>query len=164
MAKPQKSLAQTLMNTPVSGKVEYPKPVPVGTYIAKIVGPPERGETDNKGTPFIHFRAEFVEPTSDVDEDALNAWAHRDSGEPRKLRGTPLPRFDLTYYTTEDAVYRLDKFFNDLGILEEGKERDEMADEAIGREFLVYIKHTPSRNEDDDTLYAKVKHTAPLSD
>ncbi len=143
-----------------SGKVDRPKPVPVGTYLAKIVGQPERGNSEKKGTPFIRFAGEFVEAQDDVDEDDLTEWATREDGSKRTLRGTALPKNGLTFYTTPDAIWRLDKFYEDLGVLEKGKSRNDMAEEAVGSEFVVNINHTTS--DDGEATYANVKSTAPV--
>lgn len=143
-----------------TGKVDRPKPVPIGTYLAKIVGQPERGTSEKKGTPFIRFSGEFIESQDDVDEDDLKEWAAREDGTERKLRGTSLPKNGLTFYTTPDAIWRLDKFYEDLGVLEKGKSRNDMAEEAVGQEFIVNINHTSS--DDGEATYANVKSTAPV--
>ncbi len=143
-----------------SGKVDRPKPVPVGSYLAKAAGQPERGNSEKKGPPFIRFPAEFIEAQDDVDEDDLKEWASREDGSKRTLRGTPLPKNGLTFYTTPDAIWRLDKFFADLGVLEKGKSRNDMAEEAVGCEFIVNINHTTS--DDGEATYANVKSTAPV--
>lgn len=161
MAKTQPSLSD-IMEAESTGKVDRPKPVPQGTYLAKVVGMPEQGTSEKKGTPFIRFGAEFIEAQDDVDEDDLSEWAAREDGSSRTLRGTPLPKNGLTFYKTPDAIFRLDKFYEDLGILEKGKSRTEMAEEAVGQEFIVNINHTTS--DDGETTYANVKSTAPVGE
>lgn len=159
MAKPN---LVDILEAESSGKVDRPKPVPVGTYLAKIVGQPERGTSEKKGTPFIRFAGEFIEAQDDVDEDDLQEWKAREDGSERTLKGTSLPKNGLTFYTTPDAIWRLDKFFEDLGILEKGKSRNDIAEDAIGREFIVNINHTSS--DDGEATYANVKSTAPVND
>lgn len=149
-----------IMEAESTGKVDRPKPVPVGCYLAKIVGQPERGNSEKKGTPFIRFSAEFIEAQDDVDEDDLAEWAKREDGSTRTLRGTSAPKNGLTFYTTPDALWRLDKFYEDLGVLEKGKTRNDMAEEAVGQEFIININHTTS--DDGEATYANVKSTAPV--
>jgi hypothetical protein len=149
-----------IMEAESTGKVERPKPVPQGCYLAKIVGQPERGTSEKKGTPFIRFAGEFIEATDDVDEDDMAEWMKREDGSSKTLRGTNLPKNGLTFYTTPDALWRLDKFYEDLGVLAKGKSRNEMAEDAIGQEFIVNINHTTS--DDGEATYANVKSTAPV--
>ena len=139
-----------------TGKVDRPKPLPMGTYLAVIRGPHEF-DTAATGTDFVLFNAEILEAYDDVDADDLKSWAQRADGSTRKLRGTPVPR--LIFYMTPDAKWRLDKFFEDLGILEKGKTTDEILSECPGREFVVNIIHKPS--QDGEVQYANVKSTAP---
>lgn len=159
MAKSQPSLAD-IMEAESSGKVDRPKPVPQGCYLAKVIGQPERGTSEKKGTPFIRFSAEFIEAQDDVDEDDLVEWARREDGSTRTLRGTSAPKHGLTFYTTADALWRLDKFYQDLGILVKGKSRNEMAEDAVGQEFIININHTTS--DDGEATFANVKSTAPV--
>ena len=159
MAKPQLSLADTLMNAPHSGVVERPKPLPVGSYLVKIVGQPIRDESTKKGTPYVTFNGEILEAFDDVDEGELKEWSKREGGEPRKLRGTTSPR--ITFYTTPDAISRLDKFLSDVGVLRKGPSRDDMIEECVGKEVVINIKHVLS--DDGENTYANVKYTAPVS-
>lgn len=159
MAKSQPSLAD-IMEAESSGKVDRPKPVPQGSYLAKIVGMPEQGTSEKKGTPFIRFSAELIEPQDDVDEDDLKEWSTREDGSTKTLRGTAAPRNGLTFYKTPDAIWRLDKFYEDLGVMEKGKTRNDMAEEAVGQEFIININHTTS--DDGEATYANVKSTAPV--
>lgn len=156
-----KTSLSDIMDRESTGTVERPKPVPVGTYLAKIKGQPEYGKTEKKGTEFIKFNAEFVEPMDDVDQDELEEWAKREDGTNKTLKGTALPRGGVTFYITEDAIWRLDEFFDHLGVLEKGKKKSEMVEDAIGSEFLVTINHVTG---DNDVVYANVKSTAPVED
>ena len=157
-------MAQTkladLLEAESTGTIDRPKPIPQGSYLAKIIGQPERGKSEKKGTPFIRFGGEFIEAMDDVDEDDMKTWMSREDGSSRTLRGTALPRNGLTFYITPDALWRLDKFYEDLGILEKGKTRNDMAEDAVGQEFVVNINHTTS--DDGEATYANIKSTAPV--
>lgn len=150
-----------LMEQESTGTVDRPKPLPTGSYVARIVGQVERGESEQKGTPFIRFQGEIVDARDDVDEDELNEWKEREDGSERTLQGTAVPKSGLTFYKTPDALWRMDKFFQDCGILVKGKTRNDMAEDAIGQEFVVHIGHQNSRNE-DDVVYAIVKGTSAV--
>jgi hypothetical protein len=158
MAK-EMSLLDAIMNAPSSGVVDRPKPVPTGSYLAKLVGQPEYGKTETKGTDFIQFQGEFIEPYDDVDQDDLANWAKRANGSARKLKGTSLPRRGLTFYITEDAKWRLEKFFEDLGVFKKGETLRDMVENAIGQEFVVSIEHELSN--DGQVTYANIRSTAP---
>jgi hypothetical protein len=150
----------SILDQESSGVVERPKPLPQGTYLAVIKGPPEFGTAPNTGTEFVRFSAEIVEAFDDVDEDDLKDWAERPDGSERKLRGTTVPNRGLTFYITPDAKWRLEKFLDDLGALEKGTSLREMVHETGGREFIISIVHVPS--QDGEAQYANVKSTAPV--
>jgi hypothetical protein len=143
-----------------SGTVDRPKPLPRGSYLAIIEGQPEYGKSDVKGTDFVKFLGKILEPQDDVDADEVAEWAKREDGTKRQLRGTPLPRGGITFYLTPDALWRLDKFLEDLGILEKGEKRKDLIDNASGKEFIVNINHQSS--DDGQVTYANVKSTAPV--
>lgn len=143
-----------------SGTVDRPKPIPRGSYLAIVEGQPEFGTSEQKGTPFVKFLGKILEAQDDVDADEIAEWEKREDGTKRKLRGTPLPRGGITFYITEDAKWRLDKFLEDLGVLEKGYKIRDCIDNAPGKEFIVNINHQSS--DDGQVTYANVKSTAPV--
>jgi len=96
------NFAKTLLDEVVD-HVERPKTLPVGSYIA-TVGQWETGESKQKKTPFVRFPLRFVSALDDVDADELEA-AGGASGKQARL----------DFYTTEDAIYRLDAFHEHCG-------------------------------------------------
>src|SRR6516165_10336572 len=89
----------------------------------------------------------------------MGRFSKREGGEPRKLRGTTSPR--ITFYTTPDAISRLDKFLSDVGVLRKGPSRDDMIEECVGKEVVINVKHVLS--DDGESTYANVKYTAPVT-
>lgn len=138
-------------------KAERPKPLPVGTYLTIIEGLPRYDKSSKKQTDFVEFTHRFVAAGDDVDTDELaevGGLTLKD-GTPRTIKNT--------YYLTEDAAWRLDKFLEDLGYdLEEAKAegitRRQMCEEAANREIYIQLGHEPS--QDGRSVFARIKDTA----
>ena len=133
-----------------SSDVERPKPVPQGTYHFAINGLYKLDKTTKKQTEYVEFNVNYLAAMDDVDEEAL-----KESG------GFSGKSTRLTFYITEDALWRLKKFLtNDLGIEEGDKSLRQMLDETPGQQFLGTVKHSAS--EDGTTTYANISTTAPV--
>lgn len=134
-------------------KVEFPKPWPVGTYLALIDGVPRFDKSKQKHTDFVEFNVKFLQAQPDVDQAAL-AEALKDKPiTEKKVR-------PITFYLTEDSIFRLDDFlFNNLGI-ETGTSRKMAISMAPGRQVLCTIKHEPS--QDGTQIYANIGSTAKV--
>src|ERR1700757_2078496 len=94
-----------------SSDIEAPKPIPVGTYHVMVQGQYREDKSTKKQTPFVEFTLKVIAPMEDVDDDALEAFLSRKSGGNKKLQDVTLK---YTFYTTEEAVYRLGKFLDVL--------------------------------------------------
>lgn len=138
-----------------TGVVERPKPHPVGNYVWVVKGLPEFGESQQKKTPFVQFTASPIQAMDDVEAEALDAFLTRADNSKKSL---PEMTQRLTFYITEDAAWRLDKFLEDCGCLEEGKTRTEMIEATPGCQFIGTIKHTAS--DDGTVVYANIAGTA----
>lgn len=133
-------------------EVAKPKPLPVGTYLCVVTGAPVFGQSTKKGTPFVEFQLRPVGVYDDVDEDALDEAGGIDG---KLLRAT--------YYTTPEAVWRLDEFhLHCLGDLDADSSRRSRCDDVINSEVLVVVRHVPSA--DNTTVYAEIARTAPKPD
>jgi len=143
-----------------SNEVERPKPVPQGTYACVVKGQPRYDKSSKKQTEFVEFTLQPISAGEDVDQEALDAWSKKASGETRNLSDTT---FRATYYITEDSVWRLKKFLQDLGIEEdedgETKSLRQMIEEAPGRQVNAFMKHRAS--EDGQSVFAELANTAP---
>ena len=138
-----------------STEVERPKPLPTGTYICVVKGLPRQDKSAKKGTEFCEFTLQPLgvyqneQGESDVDPDELAAMG---GVEKRTIRAT--------YYLTEDAIWRLKQFLDDLGVEEEDKSLRQRVSETPGRQVLATIAHQAS--DDGQNIYAQLKSTAPV--
>lgn len=137
-------------------EIDRPKPLPVGTYLWTIQGMPRYDKSKEKQTPFYEFTVKCSGAADDVDEEALNEWATRANGEKRKLTEYTTK---LTFYITEDSLYRLQEFLSHCGLDGEGKSTRQLIDETPNAQFLGVITHSPSR--DGTSVYANISRTAP---
>ncbi|HOA52104.1 MAG TPA: hypothetical protein PKI05_07590, partial [Thermogutta sp.] len=76
-------------------EIDRPKPIPTGTYLCRVQGSPVYDKSSKKGTPFVQFTLKPISAEDDVDEEDLAEMGGLDN---KTLR--------LTFYLTEDAVYR----------------------------------------------------------
>ena len=150
MAKPQ--LAETpsfediLDEAPT--EVERPQPWPPGQYIAIVVGQPRHRKSTQNQTPFVEFTLKPIEAMESVNEEALEEFG-----------GLGSKTIRATYWTTPEAIWRLDEFLVHCGI-ELGRSRHVMLAELPGKQVIITISHEPSRNSDQ--VYASVKGTAAV--
>lgn len=135
-----------ILDRPVDAEANRPKPVPTGTYLCIIDGIPRFDKSKQKGTDFVEFNLNIVQPGADVDPTA-----YAEVGGGRKLR--------TTFYLTEDAVWRLDKFLEDIGI-PKGTGRKEGISQAPGKQVNAVVTHRAS--QDGTAIFAEVNSTAKV--
>lgn len=142
-----------------TGDAERPKPLPVGTYRAIVTGAPRFDKSTKKGTDYVEFTLKFLSAEDDVDQDDLNSALTKKSGETVPLNSKTSR---LTFYLTEDAVYRFDEFVKHCGldIEESPMSRRQAAAELQNSEVLIHLKHTPS--EDGEAVYPNIDKTAAV--
>jgi len=129
-------------------EIERPKPLPIGSYLCTLPGPAEMKNIGKNNTPAAEYTVKVVSAQADVDADALQT-----------MGGCAGKTLRLTFFLTEDAVYRLKDFLVDtLGIETNGRSLGEMMPDAVNRMFIATIKHRPS--EDGTQIYAEIKGTA----
>lgn len=144
-----------------SGDVERPKPLPIGEYTWKIKGLPNYDKSSKKGTPYAEFTCIPIQALDSVDADDLEEALTRKSGK-KQLQDMVQK---LTFYLTEDALFRLKEFcINDLKVATE-EEADNMTLSALieltpNAEFIGTIKHTPTN--DGKGTFANIGATAPV--
>lgn len=127
---------------------ERPKPLPVGSYTCVVKGLPRHDVSSKKKTEFVEFTLQPLSAGEDVDQDELKA-----------MGGYANKTIRATFYTTEDATWRLRKFLEDLGI-EEGDSLRAMIDETPNKQIIAYIKHRAS--EDGQAVFAELGGTAAV--
>ena len=129
-------------------EIERPKPLPIGTYIAMLPAPGEVKEIGKNNTPAIEYKARILAPGPDVDMAALN-----DAG------GCSGKELRLTFWLSEDALFRFKEFLlNHVGLEEGDKSIGQLAAEAVNRQFSITVGHRPS--QDGSAIYAEIKGTA----
>jgi hypothetical protein len=140
-------------------QVEKPKPLPEGTYVGQVLSH-ALGKSQKKQTPQVEFTLAIIEAGSDVDSTALEAAGglNRSDGNPRTMK--------LTYYITEDSLFRLSEFLKHLG-LGDSTESMEMliANETAGKKVGLYIGHRAgeaSAPGEEAPIYAEIKKTVQV--
>lgn len=145
------------MNTPNFGAlldkpstdIERPRPLPAGTYACVVKGLPKYDKTTKKQTEYVEFTLQPLAAGDDVDQNEL-----------KTMGGFANRVIRATYYITEDALWRLKKFLDDLGIEEGDKSLRQRIDEAPGCQVFAQIKHEAS--DDGQAVYAQLAATAAV--
>ena len=136
--------------------VDQPKARPVGPYIF-TVGAPTSGKSRKKGTPFIEFPLRAIAAEDGVDPDALE--------EAGGIEGF---KTKVTFYLTEDSIFRLDQFHEHCGIdLKSDKSSRRMRnDMVVNAQVLGIVEHEYPLGEDGEPdmtkePFVRVNKTAP---
>jgi len=148
-----------ILDRPVSA-TERPKPLPPGQY-AFVVQSYREDKSTKKQTEFIEFTCKCLGPLNEasVDQEALDHWASSKSGEKKKLTDVTMK---VTFYLTENSIYRLQDFLEHLGfeVSEGNASFKQMIAEAPGCQFVGTVTHESSK--DGQMTYANVTSTAPM--
>lgn len=140
----------SILDKPVE-EIEAPKPLPVGTYVAVVQGPPEHGKSAKKETPFVRFTYKILQAGEDVDTEELEAFG--ELGE-KTMKDT--------YYLTDEAGYRLKDTLANMGLeLKDGQTMRALLDETPGCQLGIYVKHEAS--DDGQKVYANIGSTIKLT-
>jgi hypothetical protein len=142
-----------------SSEIERPKPLPPGTYLFLVEGQPRFDKSTKKQTDFVEFTARILQPGNDVDPAAMA----------EVPGGTAVGKtMKLTFYLTEDAVFRLINkdgtgFLNHLGI-EVGPPLGQLISEAPGRQFWGTVKHRSVENQQtgEVSIFSEIGSTAKV--
>ena len=136
--------------------VEVPKARPVGPYIF-VVGDPVRGKSKQKGTPYTEFPLRAIAALDGVDPDALEEAGGIDGFKTR-----------ITFYETEEAIYRLDAFHEHCGIdlATDKNSRRMRCDMVINAQVIGIVEHEYPKDENGNPdltkePYVRVNRTAP---
>lgn len=142
---------QSILDRPHS-EIEKPKPYPVGSYLFTIQGLPKYDKSSKKQTPYTEFTCKMMQALDDVDQEVLQA-----------MGGIKDKTMRLTFYETEDAIWRLKQFlFEHLGLDENEFATLRAAAEqgAPGQQFIGVLVHEPS--QDGQSVFAKIGQTAAV--
>lgn len=142
-----------------STDVGRPKPMPVGTYIGMITQLPKIDKSTKKGTEYSEYIIKFLSHQDDVDEDDLVTALTKASGEKVNLTEKTTK---ITFYHTEDSLWRLKQFFEHLDIPEEDDDGETLTMRqrmqlVPNRQIGFHIKHAAS--EDGEAVFANIDKT-----
>lgn len=140
-----------ILNKPAD-QIEAPKPLPVGTYLCLVEGQPEHKQMGKNNTDCFEFPMKFMQPGPDVDQEALLENLNGKSLQDRKLKHR--------LFVTEDSIWRLKKFLEDLGIEIGSRGLGQVIPESMGRQVMLTIGHRAS--EDGTQVFMEVKGTAKV--
>lgn len=110
-----------------ASKVEKPKPLPEGTYLATIMSY-SNDTVGQKETPACNVSVKMIDAMEDVSTDELPPnWDQKENR--------------ITFWLTEDAQYRfVNNFLNEaLGLDIESKTIGELQEEMVGATFKVAV-------------------------
>jgi hypothetical protein len=141
-----------LLDKPIDS-IERPKPIPTGSYLATLGQPKFDKTTGDKQTDYVEYPVMLQEALPDVDQELLVA----------ALNGKNLTEVTqkITYYLTEAALFRLSDMLKDHAKVTEGLPLREGIQEAVGKQLVVVISHTPNK-KDPQSVYANIDQTAAV--
>lgn len=145
-------LVEQEAQTNLSDIKEVP-PIPVGSYLAQIVGYHENVTSTRKQTAGIQFTVRLISAGEDVDRDALNSYLEASN---QKLGDVTIRH---TIWESAYAMTTLKAFLqNTLGLnggLKEALSR------VPGQQLIVSITHRPMQSDDGTMrLMAQIGSTA----
>ncbi len=142
-----------------STDVGRPKPLPVGSYITVVQGLPKIDKSSKKQTEYSEYSLKVLQAGEDVDADDLDTALTKASGEKLNLLDKVIR---ITFYHTEDSLWRLKQFFEHLNIPEEDDDGETLTMRqrmqlVPNRQVGVYVKHVAS--EDGESVFANADKT-----
>lgn len=142
-----------------STEVGRPKPLPVGSYIGVVQGLPKIDKSTKKQTEYSEYTVKILQAQEDVDQDDLEVALTKASGEKLNLTDKTTK---ITFYHTEDSLWRLKQFFEHLDIPEEDDDGETLTMRqrmqlVPNRQIGFYIKHAAS--DDGEAVFANVDKT-----
>jgi hypothetical protein len=141
---------QEILNQPATA--EPPSALPVGTYLCIIDGQPEISQKGKNNNHCVTFSLKPIQAQGDVDQQALMDALKEKALQDKKVK--------LDMWLTDDAAWRLDAFFDNLGLDRTKGNRSQLIGESMGKQVLVTLSHTTS--QDGKQVFAQVKNTAKV--
>lgn len=127
-------------------EVTLPPTMPEGTYEFIVKGWGD-GRTSEKGNKSIDFTLQYLNAEDDVDVDEL-----------AEVGGCAGKQARLTFWITEDAVYRLDEFHEHCGLdLGEEMSRRMRNDAVMNCHVRGFVRQKPSK--DGTRMFANIDRT-----
>lgn len=113
--------------------VEAPKPLPIGTYDF-LIKSFAYGESSQKKTPYVRFACIPMSAHADVDSELLTDYGPINKRE-----------FNLDFYLTEDAIFRLKEFCEALGLNTKLSFEELIQDHVPNKTITATVTHTLGR-------------------
>lgn len=131
---------------------EAPKPIPMGSYIGTVT---ERrfDKSKEKQTPYVQFTIVPFQAMDDVDAGALKESLGNSALAEKK--------FNLDFYLTKDAMWRLSQFCEDHIGVPGGTPAREAIEACVGQQLVFMVGHTPNKRNPEQ-VYANITQTAKL--
>ena len=135
--------------------IKEPALVPTGTYTAVLGTFKLDKSKGEKQTPFVEYPVALIEPQGDVDQEQFDEFGGLAKLSKAKLR--------LTFYLTEDSLYRAKEFVErTLGLGEEEAPSLRIGLQAgVNASILVTVGHRPDQKTNKPR--AEIVSTAPIS-
>lgn len=126
-----------------SDEITRPKPLPIGTY-RWVITSHEFGESAQKKTPYVRFKAKPTMAESDVDADLL---AQHENWQSKEMK--------VDFYITDDALFRLDEFLEKAGVEDGNRTLAERIPETTNCEFRAVVEHQVDP-KDSENVFANI--------
>ena len=128
-----------------------PKPVPAGSYLVEITNY-VFGTFGKNDTECVNFQCKLIEPGDDVDPAALQA------AKDDLVRAKPTKR----YYLTEESLFMLKQFLQDVLKIPEGETLEEMIPQSVGKRYVAVFVNQPSE-KDSSRMISFIDKVLPAS-
>lgn len=152
---------QEALNKPLN-EIERPPLVPIGTYKAIVTKIPALETSADQKWDFLMFPIRLQEAQEDVSQEDLAEFGGL-GPHAVMTRRFIFNKEDQAAFDRE--LFNLKRFITEHLKVEwdEGKTSlKEALDQTMNREFMVFIKHQPDKN-DKEVLYAQIAKTAPVA-
>ena len=128
-------------------------PIPVGSYLAQVVGPHENVTSGRKQTAGIQFNVRLISAGGDVDRDSLGQYLEASN---QNLHDVTIKH---TIWESPYAMSTLKAFL--MQSLELQGNLKEALSQVPGRQFIMHITHRPIQSDDGTMrLLAQIGSTA----
>lgn len=134
-----------LLETPMDD-IKRPPPMPAGTYNGLISKYTLDKTKSEKRTPYVQFNINLTSPGMDIPSGALEG-----------IDIAKRPQ-EYSFYLSPDAQWRLKEFLASCGIETAGRSLGACIPEAMGREVLVELVHSPNKKDPNGPPYVNVNN------
>lgn len=131
------SLAELVTSNAAKDDIKDVPPLPIGTYLALVVGPHTMVKSRERQTDGVEFNYRLLQALDDVDQDGLTAHLEARGGSLYDINGKH------TIWDSPFAATALRDFVYDALGVDESLPMKQALGEAPGRNFSLHIRHRP---------------------